>query len=191
MRKPNAVIFAALISVAVCPLAGLAEECPSAIVPVDELIDRSTRIALVSVDEPSETNPANTSAPGLVIDAETEKRKMTESTAIAGDRANPPIRIRTLKVEEDLKGRGNQTIYRPDMDTASPQHDFDAHRELSFWEDGTVGLVRLDENCRPQMNFERGKTYLLFEGPAHVKSAELIESEDDAWLAYVRERLGM
>lgn len=188
-------IIAGSLAVVIAVYSGIAfaADCPSvpasATVPVDELIDRSSRIVLASVPESSAAPKTQVQPETITLDLEAERRKVTEGKSQADNRIKTDIGIATLSVQEQLKGSGERTLYRPNFDSNIRQHDFDAHRDPAFWEDNALGLASFDSDCRQTMTFEPGKTYLVFEGPAHVKSAELIESEDDEWLAYVRERL--
>ncbi len=184
-----------VISLALVPTLVVAAECEqipaSAAVNVDELISRSTRIVLVSAaGNASSLAPAETSDSEIRIDLEAELGRATEAKADRSDRAEPALRIARLEVIENLHGSGQDIFYRPSAPASSPQHDYSAHTAETFWENCNEGLVHFDAIGRPVMHFEPGKTYLVFEGPAHVKAAELIESEDDAWLHYVRARLG-
>ena len=114
-------------------------------------------------------------------------RKATE--ARTSDRMVEAMGTVSLSVIENLKGDGENRISRTNVWPHKSQHDFDRHRDPGFWDDEHSGLVAFDAACRPETAYATGKTYLLFEGPPHVKMSELIVSDDDAWLAYVRERL--
>jgi len=173
------------------PTVSAAEDCQAipanATVSVEALLARSTRISLVRVATGQPSGAAEQEASGEVrLDLEAERRKATESQALANDRVETSLRITTLEVIEDLKGGGPTKLYRPSLPVTQAQHDFDAHSDDAFWDDPEIGLVAFDEDCRIVMRFEPGKRYLVFEGPAHIKGAELIESDEDAWLAYVK-----
>ena len=173
------------------PIVAAAEDCQAipadATVPVDALIARSTRISLVSVAAGESSGLAERKTNGEVrLDLEAERRKATESEAPGSDRVETSLRIAQLEVIEDLKGGGPTKFYRPSLPVTKAQHDFDAHSDDAFWDDPETGLVVFDEDCRVAMQLEQGKRYLIFEGPVHKKGAELIESDEDAWLAYVR-----
>ena len=173
------------------PIISAAEDCQAipadAMVSVEALIARSTRISLVSVAVGKSSGVAEPKANGEVrLDLGAERRKATESEALGDDRVDTLLRIAQLEVIEDLKGGGPATVYRPSLPVTQAQHDFNAHSDDAFWNDSETGLVVFDEDCQAVMQFEQGKRYLIFEGPAHIKGAELIESDEDAWLAYVR-----
>ena len=182
-----------ILFLVLAPVVTLAADCErmprTATVPIDELIERSPRIALVRVAGPEETSSAETDDPTVSLDLDAARRKVTEGGTELVDRANPDASIAILEVELELKGSGAPRLFRPNLAPDRPMHDFDGHRDEAFWNDATSGLVGFDEECRAFARFEPGETYLLFEGPAHVKGAELIASGDDAWLAYVKERL--
>lgn len=173
------------------PTVPASEECQAipadAKAPVEALIARSTRISLVSVAAGKSSEVTERKPNGEVsLDLEAERRKATESEAPGNDRVETSLPIAQLEVIEDLKGDGPMKFYRPSLPVARAQHDFDAHSDDAFWDDPETGLVTFDADCRAVMQFEPGKRYLVFEGPAHIKGAELIESDEDAWLAYVR-----
>ena len=175
-----------------CAALTQASECrdlpEAAVAGVDALIERSPRIVLVTLEATSgAATPPGEPRPSL--DREAALRKAT--VAVAPDRATMAIGTARLTVIEDIKGHGEPEIERRTVSPGRRQHDFDAHRDESFWSDSTAGLVGFDAACRPEMAFEPGKTYLVFDGPAHVKAAELIESADDAWLQYVREKAAL
>jgi hypothetical protein len=191
MPFTRAIVFLIVLIPAIAAGSNCERLPPSAISPVDELIARSTRIALVTFKASSESAEASAEKPTgePLIDLEAEKRRATQDDGPAPDLVRPAMRLARLVVVENLSGNGPPEIYKPSAPVTKPQHDYSGHTAEAFWDDPAEGLVHLDDHCRPQMHFEPGKTYLLFEGPAHVKSSELIESEDDAWLAYVRARL--
>lgn len=180
------------VALALTPGLLVAAECgpipAGATVHVDQLIARSSRIVLVSVAGKADSLPAEEARDHEIrIDLEAELRKATEAKTARDDRTQPALGIARLDVIEELHGSGPPVLYKPSAPTSERQHDFAAHTAATFWENCNEGLVRFDAEGRPVMHFEPGKTYLVFEGLAHVKGAELIESEDDAWLAYVRE----
>lgn len=173
------------------PAVTAAEDCEAipadATVSVEALIARSTRISLVSVAGGKSSGISERKANGEVrLDLEAERRKVTESETRGNDRVETTLRIAQLEVIEDLKGGGLMTLHRPSLPVTQAQHDFDAHSDDAFWDEPETGLVGFDEDCRAVMQFEPGKRYLIFEGPMHIKGAELVESDEDAWLAYVR-----
>ena len=187
-------LLALLMFASNLPTVSVAADCQAipkdATVSVEALIARSMRISLVRVAGEKSSGIAARKANGEVrLDLEAERRKVTESEAPGSDRFETSIRIAQLDVVQDLKGGGPMTLYRPSMPVTHTQHDFDAHSNDAFWDDPETGRVVFDEDCRVVMQFEPGKQYLIFEGPTHIKGAELIESDEDAWLAYIRKVL--
>lgn len=160
-----------------------------AIVPVEELINRSEKIVLVTVDAAGATPDGKRQRQTTTIDLDAERRRATEDRPRTDDRAFASLSLATMTAVEYLKGSGPARLSRPVTTTASEESRFDNHRDPGFWNDPAVGHVRVDANCRPLIGFAEGGTYLLFIGPWHVKGAERIESDADAWLAYVREQL--
>ena len=69
---------------------------------------------------------------------------------------------------------------------SSSVQDFNSHKNEIFWDDQTKGRVSLNQHCQLDLSFTPGKTYLVFEGLFHPKGAELIQSQDDKWLAHIR-----
>ena len=161
----------------------------STIAPVDELIARSSRIVLVRVDTAvAHDNKSATHTSDIRIDEAAERRHATEDSH-DDDRSFVTLPMVTMTVEETLKGSGPKRMSRPVTSTDALDDDFSGHTRAGFWDEAVVGRIRLDDQCRPVVSYEEGGRYLIFVGPLHVKAAERIESDDDAWLAYVREQL--
>lgn len=165
----------------------------SATVSVDALIERAGRIVLATVprDVPEAELPESAGAPGESVDLDSELRKVLEARVENDNRNAPAMRLVRLKIAEVLKGPPGDYIYQAARTLAagSAQGDFDAHRAGTFWNDPSAGRSGFDVHCRAATQFEPGNTYLVFSGPFHVKGYELIENEDDRWLAHVREYL--
>lgn len=161
----------------------------SVVAPVDELIARSSRIVLVRVDTAAR-HDSNTATPAsdIRIDEAAERRRATEESH-DDDRTFVTLPMVTMTVVENLKGSGPKRMSRPVTSTDALDEDFSGHTAASFWDQAVVGRIRLDDQCQPVVSYEEGGRYLVFVGPLHVKAAERIESDDDAWLAYVREQL--
>lgn len=161
----------------------------SATAPVDSLLVRASRISLAVARQPIKQNTSNSVNPDLDIDA--ARRKATEGSDTAIERGMSVQRFQFFDVIENLKNAGPDEIVLPATDWTSSQanQDFAAHRDAGFWENDALGRAGFDEQCRFSVDFQAGHTYLLFLGPIHVKAYELIEVDDDRWLAYVRQSL--
>lgn len=81
---------------------------------------------------------------------------------------------------EAIRARNKNRVEEPD--------DFSAHRDERFWR-GEIGRANhFPGMCTPSFSFIEGARYLLFpDRPASPWSAELILSDEDAWLEYVGE----
>jgi len=112
--------------------------------------------------------------------------------------------IEVIKGDSQLIGRLTYSAFQtpnvdqlniPSPDDASDSEtDFDRHTAPEFWgENGgrmMLGTSRKYGLCHHYFTFKTGETYLLIpEGLEHVKGAEIIRTEDDAWLAYVKARV--
>ncbi len=108
------------------------------------------------------------------------------------------LRRITLRVAENLKGAGEKEIVVPAL--AKPSFmtdlDFQGHRDPRFWQGDDIGrgypVPELRGTCPPavaQPSFNDRSRYLIFFGPQHVKGYEVIRSDDDLWLDYVRNRI--
>jgi len=72
----------------------------------------------------------------------------------------------------------------------SSDNDFRAHTEKKFWEEDIGRSKWPCCICGPAHDFEEKKKYLLFpDAFGAMKSAEVVNSYDDAWLEYVRQKL--
>jgi len=190
MNTTRSVIVTLLSIMALSETAmGCDHASPSAIAPIDTLIDRSDRIVLARVEAANQLPPGRDAIDGVALNEDVERQRVTEQATGAKDRSFASLAMATMTVIENVKGSGSDRISRPKTGSGEISHDFDAHQATSFWQDATVGRIQFDGKCNPLVDYEPGKTYLIFIGPLHVKGAELIESEDDAWLAYVRARL--
>jgi hypothetical protein len=185
---------AALLAVALAAAAGAAgaaEACdpvPEALVaPPEALVARTRVIAL------AEAMPL---PPGTGTDAATPasgstdpRRRMLES-GDATERTLIAAGFRTLRVIEYLKGDGPEFVMTALLPAGtSPSPDFDGHRDPAFWARAGEGRARIGPECRLRGDFATGERYLVFLGTPHVKGFERVAAEDDAWLAWVRERL--
>lgn len=108
-----------------------------------------------------------------------------------GDRTRIAAGLYPLAVREYLKGSGPEVVVTVlPAGADGPRHeDFDAHRDARFWSEAGVGRRELDDACRLIGGFEAGHRYLVFLGRAHFKGYERVDSDDDAWLGWVREQL--
>ncbi|MEM7662584.1 MAG: hypothetical protein AAF292_10070 [Pseudomonadota bacterium] len=123
------------------------------------------------------------------------------------DRANAEQRVRSsggteeqislfgnlarLRAVEVLKGHRAQNLYVvADVLTAAdvPPVDFDGHSRDEFWTDASLGRRTLDQPGRASALYIGGR-YLVFVGSTHPKAQELILSEEDDWLQFVRDAL--
>ena len=108
----------------------------------------------------------------------------------------PEIHFRII---ETLKGeRANiapKRVYNAEEWRGSKRGktDFNGHRDEAFWTEMGGRMVSFQYGlglCGPDFVYYPGERYLMFPGELlSMKSAELIKSDDDKWLAYVRERL--
>lgn len=159
---------------------------------VDALIERTSRIVLVRANAVGREIRGTGNEKRPLLDRARELKKITEAVPPSGDRTVADVRITTLTVIEYLKGTGDEQLYLPNRRFRFPnaQNDFAAHSKDEFWNDNATGRVGYDDDCKIVVNFDAGRTYLVFLGPFHVKAYELISRQDDRWLAFVRERTG-
>ena len=164
----------------------------AAVTSADALIERSGRIVLVRADSIDDGPGRAENRTEPLLDRDRELRKVTEASPSSSNRTVTDARIVALIVTEDLKGKGEERLYLPSGKFRFPnaQNDFSAHDDDAFWRDNTVGRVGYDDDCRIAINFDAGRTYLVFVGPFHVKGYELILQKNDRWLSFVRERIG-
>jgi|GEM_PF-3182206 len=104
-----------------------------------------------------------------------------------------------FKIVEVLKGDRDDIapvrIYHEDewRQGLIGKDDFNQHRDPSFWTEtgGRMAPFSYGQGlCGPQHTFYGGERYLLFPDQLlSMKSAELIKSDTDKWLAHVREQL--
>ncbi|WP_425408965.1 hypothetical protein [Hyphococcus sp.] len=156
----------------------------------DQLIERSERIVLARFAPMSagdETEKADSE-----LDRENEIEKAVEQRRNRDiDRIIAPVGIGRFYVKEDLKGGGEATIYAPVSVHTDERatFDFSDHKDPAFWDSPAAGRIMPTADCRLVPSFAEDETYLLFIGPQHVKSYEVIRADDDKWLAYVKSQL--
>ena len=95
----------------------------------------------------------------------------------------------TFQIIEKLRGNPQKEIAYTSYFDQYSNNDFKDHTEAEFWKYG-IGRKAADTSCGPWHSFVEGEIYLLF--PNHFnayKSAEVLKSDDDKWLHYVKERL--
>ena len=122
------------------------------------------------------------------LDRESDARRIREGEADP-DRSSPVFGLARLEVLEVIKGEGADQIYLAAQIMSgdpAPGDDFNAHTEARFWSHADVGLRTLI-NTSGKSLIHINSEYLVFVGSAHPKGQELILTEDDAWLAFVRE----
>ena len=97
----------------------------------------------------------------------------------------------TLVPVEVLKGDSpKEIVFHSNRVQQKPSDDFNGHTEDRFWGDDVDRSEWPCCICGPDHGFIEGELYLLFPDAFGArKSAEAIKSEDDLWLAYVRESL--
>lgn len=165
------------------PLAG--DACAAAAAgldrPAEALVAGAARIVLAELAPGTQAPPAE---PAQLSGAALQESEQGDRTRIAAG-------LYPLDVIEYLKGSGPEVVVTvlPAGADGPRREDFDAHRDARFWSDATVGRTGLDGNCRLVGGFEAGHRYLVFLGRAHVKGYERVDSDDDAWLGWVREQL--
>jgi len=105
-----------------------------------------------------------------------------------------------FSVVETIKGEEKESVspihwmrnayYAVRNDTVRPPEDFNSHKSEEFWNMEAERAHFPNGACTPNFTFEPGSTYLLFlDFPANPYAAELILSDQDAWLEYVRRRV--
>jgi hypothetical protein len=98
--------------------------------------------------------------------------------------------IYTLAPVNVLKGRAEAEYRFSSFSGEGPQRDFDGHRASIFWDKSTGRSAWPCCICGPDHTFVKGRTYLYFPDKlGAVKSAEIVDKEDDRWLKYVRRLL--
>ena len=177
-----------VVCAAACSPAGLAGEagrCPEQTAPVDALIDRTGAIVIAE--------PIADAAVSETLDAGLrevqDKAKDSATQGAAQDRMTAQLPIQLFSTIEYVKGEGPAeisvtTAFAP----AEIRHDGPAHDAPAFWDNAAAGRGVLTANCGVAAAFRPGTRYLLFVGAPHVKAYEAVASENDPWLAYVRER---
>jgi len=115
---------------------------------------------------------------------------------ITSQKTIPQIRFYIIEV---LKGKDAELapvhVYDEEKWRATDygKTDFNAHADEAFWAETGGRMTPFTYGhglCGPQHTFYDGARYLLFPDQLlSMKSAELVKSEDDAWLAYVRAQL--
>ena len=98
----------------------------------------------------------------------------------------------TLETVEVIKGKANSSykfrLYYP----RASDNDFAGHTAKEFWEQRIGRSADVDGSCYPAHTFSPGRLYLYFPDKlAAVKSAEVIYTEGDKWLGYVRSKVKM
>jgi len=104
-----------------------------------------------------------------------------------------------FRIIDVLKGKAKDIppvrIYNEEQWRAAERGttDFNAHTDEAYWTETGGRMTPFTYGhglCGPQHTFYDGERYLLFPDQLlSMKSAELIKSNDDAWLAYVRTQL--
>lgn len=96
----------------------------------------------------------------------------------------------TLQTVETIKGTGQPSYEFVSRGSRHSGEDFRAHKAREFWK---KDLGRSDWPCcicGPDHSFREGETYLYFPDQlGSMKSAELVRSDSDRWLTYVRARV--
>lgn len=139
----------------------------------DELIDKSENIYLVSVEP---------------IEQAYFRRNNTDLHKACGEK----FCMHEMKVIEVIKGApaALPAVYNLKRGKVN---DFDHHSAEPFWNDWvgrSSGDFEFDCMGAPAHFFKAGETYLFFpDFAADAKAAEVIRSDDDKWLKYVRERV--
>ena len=189
-------VFIIFIACLYCGIVSATEDCAiaeQAIASPAELIARSSRIVLATPVELTDKtiDPTRNEKTAITIDIDRELDKILEDSPQKTDRITPRIHLARLKVLETLHGTATDYVHIAVRGTPQTRHetDFDAHTAAQFWNDNRMGRSAMDANCVPIVSFTPENTYLVIEGPFHVKAYELIRREDDQWLAYVREHL--
>ncbi|MBU2893724.1 hypothetical protein KO495_10365 [Colwellia sp. D2M02] len=96
-------------------------------------------------------------------------------------------------VEESLKGKPIKEIsllgYDADHREAKPS-DLNGHQKDAFWRRGSGGNLTIGGDCGAYGTFEIDQQYLLtLKEGFHINSFELVNSKDDLWYKYVKERI--
>ncbi|MCL1107600.1 hypothetical protein [Shewanella algicola] len=104
-------------------------------------------------------------------------------------------KVVVFELVENIKGESEKEFFwRRSRIPKSVKHistDFNRHIEPTFWSNSL--LVRRSPPskggiCNIAFTYELGEVYLVFrESWGHAHSNEIIKSEDDKWLAYVKE----
>jgi hypothetical protein len=94
-----------------------------------------------------------------------------------------------FKVLKTLKGKQIDAFkLESSIIMSENETDFHRHTDKSFWEP-SGGRVQIGADCKLSMSFQKGKKYVIFYNkPYHFKSFELIESDNDIWLAFVQKK---
>lgn len=166
-------------------LAGDAARCPEQTAPIDTLIDRASAIILAEpvVDAAFNAKPER----NLREIQDKAKDKAAQTAAQDSQTAQLPIQLFTAL--DYVKGEGPAKIsVTTALLTGDVRHEEPAHDDPAFWEDAASGRGALTGHCGVAAAFRPGTRYLLFIGAPHVKAYEAVMSENDPWLAYVRER---
>ena len=99
----------------------------------------------------------------------------------------------TFSVKEVLKGKAEPSFKMPALRQSvypGSQTDFSSHKEQSFWETKIGRTVLNDPACQLLPAFAVDSTYLMIDSDRpDSKDFELIESDDDLWLTFVRRTL--
>lgn len=181
--------FAAMfISAAACSPAGLAGEetrCPEQTAPVEALIERASAIVIAEPVADAVSDPK----PAISLREIQNEANDAAARSAAKDRITAQLPIQLFTVIEYVKGGGPSEM---SVTTAYMTEDFrgegPAHDDPEFWKNPAAGRGVLTGHCGVAATFSPATRYLLFIGAPHVKAYEVISSENDSWLAYVRKR---
>lgn len=158
-----------------------AASCAAQTESVDKLIERSPSIVIAIAAGDAQQNEN--------IDLKSIQKEATKTNP--GDQiVAGKLPVQLFTASDYLKGDGPREF---PIIVAAPEDGIAlnsfAHDDEAFWSDPRAGRSHLTENCEVETRFTPGATYLIFNGPPHVKAYEAISADDDVWLVHVREKL--
>jgi hypothetical protein len=151
---------------------------PEQTAPWQELVRRANTVVLVEAVSPSASNNTAASATGSAATPATKAK--FQVLAVLKGAANP-----TIEMDDVI------ALPKPDPKNADKPFDaqaasFNDHHDKQFWRNG-AGRTTPGPDCQIRPSFVVGQKYLVFQDkPYHVKSFEMIRTENDEWLAKVK-----
>ena len=141
-------------------------------------------------------------APGIGLGADEliAQANLIVMARVVSIKNTPVFNLYKFEVIEVLKGEATEQIVHagikhiPQSGAKGLGHDYDFenHNEKEFWASdmGRTYDVWGQSLCGRQTYFTENQTYLIFPDKfGALKSGEIIRSEDDKWLQYVRDRI--